>query len=192
MTSAVLPKTYMGISVIRLAHIVTLSRIVLAPAMIAMILHRNPWWPTFALGWVLGLSDKLDGMLARQAEPTKLGAFLDTLADKVIVLAVGFTLVHVGAFSIIPMIIIAVREFGLMAYRSYWAKRGLAVPARKSGKYKAFFQNIALGIAVCPPLAQYPRLDDIAIWLVAAFTVFTGIQYVVDGRTALSTTGERV
>ena len=173
------------------ANTLTLSRIAFAPIVAFMVLQKNPWWLTFWLGWVLGATDKLDGSLARQAEPTRTGAFLDTLADKVIVLFIGYALVIVGSFSWIPMTIIAVREIGMMGYRSYWSKYGLAMPARKSGKYKTFAQGIALSAGLFPPLENYPKVDDGLLWFAVVLTLFSAAQYIIDGRSALSSTGER-
>ncbi|MEZ5410583.1 MAG: CDP-alcohol phosphatidyltransferase family protein [Acidimicrobiales bacterium] len=173
------------------ANSLTTARIALAPVLALLVASRNPWWLTFWMGWLLGATDVIDGSLARRATPTRLGAFLDPLADKVVVLLVGFTLVSIGRFPALPVVIIAVREVAIMVYRSYWGRRGLAIPARQSAKYKTLVQGVALAAALCPPLDPHPWVADGLLWLAVLFTLVSGLQYVLDGRDALRVTGQR-
>jgi CDP-diacylglycerol--glycerol-3-phosphate 3-phosphatidyltransferase len=173
------------------ANSLTIFRIAMAPVLAALVAHRNPWWVTFWMGWLLGATDVVDGSLARRATPTRLGAFLDPLADKVVVLLVGFTLVAVGRFPALPLAVIAARELGIMVYRSYWSRRGLAIPARQSAKYKTFVQGVALAAALCPPLEDHRWVADGLLWLAVAFTLVSAAQYLLDGRDALRLGGER-
>ncbi len=173
------------------ANSLTIARIALAPVLAQLVATRNPWWVTFWMGWLLGATDVIDGSLARRATPTRLGAFLDPLADKVVVLLVGFTLVGIGRFPALPVVIIAIREVAIMAYRSYWGRRGLAIPARQSAKYKTLVQGVALAAALCPPLDPHPWVADGLLWLAVVFTLVSGLQYVLDGRDALRVTGQR-
>ena len=126
------------------ANSLTIFRFAAAPVLAIMVGNKNPSWVTFWFGWFLGLTDLLDGRLARNATPTKLGAFLDPLADKAVVLGVGFALVSIDVFSIWPMLIIAAREVAITIYRSYWARQGLSIPARRSAKYKTLVQGLSL------------------------------------------------
>lgn len=173
------------------ANSLTIFRITAAPVLAAMVLARNPWWVTFWFGWFLGATDVLDGRLARRAAPTRVGAFLDPLADKVVVLLVGYALVYLGRFGWLPITLITAREVLIMAYRSYWGRRGLAIPARRSAKYKTFVQGVALAAAMCPPLESRPWVADTLLWLAVAFTLYSGLQYAMDGRKSLRSTGER-
>lgn len=173
------------------ANGLTIGRLLLAPVLALLILQRNPWWVTFVFGWILGATDMFDGKLARYATPTKFGAFFDPLADKAVVLLAGFALVKYRSHWMIPMIIIALREVGIQSYRSYWSRRGLAIPARKSAKYKVFIQGIAISAAMFPALSGAEWIADGLLWLAVAFTVVTGAQYVLDGQDALRTTGSR-
>ena len=173
------------------ANSLTVFRFVMAPVLAVLVLYQNPWWLTFWMGWFLGATDVIDGSLARRATPTRLGAFLDPLADKVVVLLVGFALVSIGRFPVLPLLLITAREVAIMAYRSYWTRQGLAIPARKSAKYKTFIQGVALAAALCPPLEDYPWVADTLLWIAVAFTIVSGLQYVMDGRDALRTTGQR-
>ncbi len=174
------------------ANSLTLGRLVLTPVFVLMILHQNPWWPSFVMGWFLGFTDWYDGKLARHAEPTRFGAFWDPLADKAVVLGAGFALVGIGRWFWLPMVLITIREVGLTVYRSYWARRSLAIPARTSAKYKTFVQGLAISSATFPPIENNVAwITDVLLWIAVAFTLYTGAQYFLDGRSALSNTGSR-
>jgi CDP-diacylglycerol--glycerol-3-phosphate 3-phosphatidyltransferase len=173
------------------ANALTISRITMAPVLAMMIAYRNPWWVSFWFGWFLGFTDFLDGRLARRSAPTRVGAFLDPLADKAVILLAGGVLVAIGRFWWLPMALIALREFALMAYRSYWGRRGMAIPARTSAKYKTLVQGIAVAAAMCPALDGQLWVADVLLWFAVIFTVVSGLQYAWDGQSALRVTGER-
>ncbi len=173
------------------ANALTITRIVMAPVLAMMILYRNPWWVSFWFGWFLGFTDFLDGNLARRTTPTRVGAFLDPLADKAVVLMAGFVLVGIDRFHWLPVALIAAREVGIMVYRSYWGRQGLAVPARRSAKYKTFVQGTAIAAALCPALDGALWVADALLWFAVAFTLYSGLQYALDGRSALRVTGQR-
>ncbi len=175
----------------RAANGLTVARSLSAPVLGLLVLVRNPWWLTFFLGLLAGFTDYVDGKLARRATPTKLGAFLDPLADKLVVLAGAWALVAIGRFGWIPVMLITIREVGIQLYRSYWSRRGLSIPARPSAKYKTLVQSLALLAAVFPPLESQPWVADWLLWLAVAFTLVSGAQYLIDGRDALRTGGSR-
>ena len=96
---------------------------------------------------------------------TSAGAFLDPLADKVLVLGAMFTLVARDVFWIVPVVIIAAREFVISVYRTVVGSKGVSVPASRLAKYKTLFQQLAVGVcAVASGLA----LDATWLWKVAA------------------------
>ena len=171
------------------ANALTVGRLILAPVLAWMILQESQRWATFVLAMVLGASDFFDGKLARYATPTRVGAFVDPLADKAVVLLAGFALVDVGRFPLWPWIVIAVREVGIQLYRSYWARRDFSIPARPSGKYKVFVQGLVIAFALLPSLDDAEWVADGFLWLALVFTVVSGAQYVIDGRKALRTSG---
>lgn len=173
------------------ANALTITRIVMAPVLAMMILYRNPWWVSFWFAWFLGFTDFLDGRLARRTTPTRVGAFLDPLADKAVVLMAGFGLVAIGRFHWLPVTLIAVREVAIVVYRSYWGRRGLAVPARTSAKYKTMVQGLAIAAALLPALDDSLWVADAVLWFAVAFTLYSGFQYARDGRGALRATGQR-
>jgi CDP-diacylglycerol--glycerol-3-phosphate 3-phosphatidyltransferase len=92
--------------------------------------------------------------------------------------------VATNTFSWLPVAIITLREFGISAYRTYWGRRGLAVPARRSAKVKTVIQELAIGLAILPLTAAHTLLGVTVLWVAVVITIVTGVQYVLDGRAA--------
>ncbi|HEV3281529.1 MAG TPA: CDP-alcohol phosphatidyltransferase family protein, partial [Acidimicrobiales bacterium] len=78
------------------ANGITVLRLLATPVLIGLIMAWGANWFTFVFGGVLALSDGVDGWLARKQGTTNSGAFLDPLADKVVVLGALFALVAKG------------------------------------------------------------------------------------------------
>ena len=91
------------------ANAVTMARVGFTPVLLAGILASGASWPALALWIALASTDGVDGFLARRHGTTRSGAFLDPLADKLLVLGALVGLVAEGA-SGGAVAIIAVRE----------------------------------------------------------------------------------
>lgn len=164
------------------ANVITMVRLLATPVIIAMIMLWGASWTTFVLGGLLALSDGVDGWLARRQGTTRSGAFLDPLADKVVVLGALFALVAKGIVWWVPVAIIAVREIAMSIYRSVVGRQGVSIPARTTAKVKTLLQDLAIGLCLAPPLAGHDGVLETAIWVATAMTAFTGVQYYLDGR----------
>jgi CDP-diacylglycerol--glycerol-3-phosphate 3-phosphatidyltransferase len=162
-----------------------------ATIMLLFIVSETQSWPIFALWVLLAGTDGVDGWIARRHGTTRSGAFLDPLADKVLVLGALYALVYVGRFWWVPVAVLAVRELVITLYRSQWGRRGVAVPARPSAKAKTFLQSVAVGMAVLPLLVDVRWPADLVLWASVAFAVVSAVQYGLDGRRALTTMGSR-
>jgi CDP-diacylglycerol--glycerol-3-phosphate 3-phosphatidyltransferase len=176
-------ETYGPSALLTPANAITLARLATVPVLLASIVETGDAWSTLALWILLAGSDGIDGWLARKQGTTRSGAFLDPLADKVLVLGAMAVLVIEGFFWWLPVALIAVREIAMSAYRSYVGRRGVSIPARRSAKVKTVFQEVAVGFALLPPAAQ--RADWIAdsvLWVAVALTLVSGVQYLQDGR----------
>jgi CDP-diacylglycerol---glycerol-3-phosphate 3-phosphatidyltransferase len=173
------------------ANFVTVIRLLVSPLLFAMISDQPSGWLVWAFFSVLAFTDGIDGWIARRYGTTRSGAFLDPLADKVLVLGSMFALVAVGRFPVWPVAIIAVREIFISLYRVYWGRRGLAVPARKSAKFKTLVQSLAVGAVLMPPLTDVTWLADCLLYFGTFLAVLSGVQYVVDGSKAATTLGDR-
>lgn len=171
------------------ANLLTLTRLVLSPLVFWLILQAETdlgvSWAVFGLAVVVGFTDFFDGRVARRSSlESNSGAFLDPLADKIVVLGSGFCLVSVGRLWWLPITLIAIREVAITAWRTRWASEGVAIPARKSAKYKTFIQGVALSLAVFPPLQHFEELVVVVLWLAVVFTFVSGAQYLQDGMVA--------
>ena len=177
-------------SMLHPANLLTIARLLLSPLLFLLILQaedtRGASWAAFGLGLALASTDFFDGRVARRANVvSRSGAFLDPLADKVVVLGAAFCLVAVERYWWVPVTIMAFRELGITAWRARWAGEGVSIPARRSAKYKTFVQGVALAMAVMPSLESAGAVLTGALWVAVAFTLVTGLQYLLDGRAAL-------
>jgi CDP-diacylglycerol--glycerol-3-phosphate 3-phosphatidyltransferase len=166
------------------ANAITALRLLATPLLIALVMVWGPNWGTFLLWGVLSLTDGIDGWVARRQGTTRSGAFLDPLADKVVVLGALVALVAKHIVWWLPVAIIAVREIGMSIYRSVVGRRGVSIPARTTAKVKTVLQDLAIALCLVPPLADHKALLATGIWVATAMTVFTGAQYFLDGRRA--------
>jgi CDP-diacylglycerol---glycerol-3-phosphate 3-phosphatidyltransferase len=171
------------------ANAVTITRLLLAVPLLMLIVDHPSSWPAFALWVILCITDGIDGYLARKQGATRSGAFLDPLADKVLVLGAMLALVGAGVFWWVPVAIIAFREVTISLFRSYWGRRGLAVPATRSAKVKTVTQEVAVGFALLPITADYHWVASTVLWAAVVLTVVTGVSYVRSGSRATRITG---
>jgi CDP-diacylglycerol---glycerol-3-phosphate 3-phosphatidyltransferase len=163
------------------ANFVTVARLVLAVPTLLLIADRGASWLTVSLWFVLACTDRIDGWLARRDGATRSGAFLDPLADKFLVIGGFCALGYRGDFSWAAVIIVAAREVGISIYRSFAGRRGISLPALELGKWKAFFQFLAVGVVLFPPTYEWATVHDIILWLAVGFTVVSGLDIVRRG-----------
>lgn len=163
------------------ANFVTGARIVLAIPTLLLIADRGASWLTVGLWFVLTSTDGLDGWLARRDGTTRSGAFLDPLADKILILGGFIALVVRGDVWWVPVAIMAARELFVSVYRSLAAKRGVSLPARQLGKWKAFIQMVAVGVVLFPPTESMGVLQDVVVWAAVALTVVSALDIVRRG-----------
>jgi CDP-diacylglycerol--glycerol-3-phosphate 3-phosphatidyltransferase len=164
------------------ANIVTMSRIALAPFVIAAIYWFAPAWWVLIFGFLAMMTDKADGWLARRHGVTDLGTFLDPIADKVMVLGALAVLVVLEWVWWLPAALIAVREFAMSWWRSKLARQGVSVPARKLAKYKTWFQSVTVAAALTPGVIDDARwVLTSLLWFSVALTWITFVQYLMDG-----------
>lgn len=181
--------TYGPGAILTPANAVTLARILLAPIAFVLIL-RTPdqsSWPLVGLWFVLSTSDLVDGRLARRHGTTRSGAFLDPLADKLLALGGIGIMCWVGRFPWIAWALIAVREVAVSAFRSVYVRRGLAVPASRTAKWKTFLQLGAVGWVTLPPTNDLAWLALVTLWAGVAVGLVSGAQYFRAGSGAATT-----
>ena len=191
-----------------LPNILTLSRIFAVP-----LLGFFLWWPDWQLGYAIGfvlyaliaITDYFDGYLARaQGTVSKLGIFLDPIADKIMVASVLLILTaqgylrgpYVGDIHVIAGTVIVIREIAVSGLREFLGGIQVSVPVSKLAKWKTTFQLIALGALIlggavhgqpcqtlsetaCATLADsWVHVVGLAsLWAAATLTCITGWDY---------------
>ena len=168
------------------ANLVTVARVIVAPFMLVLIpdnFSDGGSWAAFALWFVLCASDGVDGYLARRHGATTLGAFLDPLADKILVLGVMLILVANDTYWIVPVAITVGRELGISLYRTFVASKGVSMPASKVAKWKTFTQQLSVGFAIAPLTAlDATWLWNSLLWISVALALISGGQYMWRAR----------
>jgi CDP-diacylglycerol--glycerol-3-phosphate 3-phosphatidyltransferase len=161
------------------ANAITAGRLLLSPVMFWLIPEDDGGsWISFIFWFLLSASDMVDGYIARRRGPTRSGAFLDPLADKVLILGAMFTLVGRDVFWIVPVAIIAARELIISVYRSVIGTKGISMPASRTAKYKTLAQQLAVGFALLPLTAlDATWLWNACLWAAVVLAVYSGVQY---------------
>lgn len=167
------------------ANAVTASRAAATPFLVLVVTASGASWLAAGLWAVLALTDGLDGFIARRQGATRSGAFLDPLADKLLVLGAMGALVATGLMWWVPVGLIAGREVAISLYRVRAGRRGVSIPARRSAKAKTLIQDVAVGLALIPPLAsRHTWAVGVALWVAVVLTLTSGVQYLLDARRA--------
>jgi CDP-diacylglycerol--glycerol-3-phosphate 3-phosphatidyltransferase len=171
----------------------TATRILLTPVVMGLILLPDETDDVATLATILfcvaAATDWVDGRLARRWNATtKLGSFLDTTADKLLVSGVLIALL--GADRVSPWIVglIVGRELVLMAVRGVIASEGEVMVPSMLGKLKTSVQFLAIALAILRPGDEVGGLyvDEWAMLVAAAITVWSAGDYLVRAWPALT------
>jgi CDP-diacylglycerol--glycerol-3-phosphate 3-phosphatidyltransferase/cardiolipin synthase len=143
----------------------------------------------FMLYALLAITDYFDGYLARtQGTVSKLGIFLDPIADKIMVAVVILMLVFIrdiNGWHVIAALIILVREIIVSGLREFLAGLQVSLPVTRLAKWKTACQLVALGaLILAGALRDWPLVADIgliALWIAALLTLITGWDYLRAG-----------
>ncbi|MDA1099173.1 MAG: CDP-diacylglycerol--glycerol-3-phosphate 3-phosphatidyltransferase [Proteobacteria bacterium] len=178
-------------------NLLTLSRILAIPALIGAFYLTAPLsnWLAFAIFTAAGITDILDGYLARsRGEESGLGRFLDPVADKLLVAATLLMLVHVGRigeWTILPAVVILCREILVSGLREFLAELRVSVPVSRVAKWKTAMQMVAIGFLIVGDagwdLIPVMEVGRLGMWLAALFTIYTGYDYLQAGLQHVTT-----
>ncbi len=163
---------------INAALVLTAARIAAIPVIMALLLTDTPggrWWAA-GVYLVAAATDSLDGWLARsRGQVSVAGAFLDPLADKLLVSAALVALLEIDLIGAWAVIIIIAREFAVTGLRLVALSEGLIIPASRLGKAKTVSQNLAI-LAIMAPHA-WPWINDPLLYVALVLTVLSGVYY---------------
>ena len=163
----------------------TVLRIILTPAIMALVIAAGPEGgdeTTLAavLFVIAAATDWVDGRLARSwGVTTKLGAFLDTTADKLLVSGVLIALLEVDRVSPWIVAIIVGRELVIMSLRGVIAADGTVMEPSMLGKVKTSVQCLAIVLAIVRPGEPVGGLyvDQWVMLTAAALTLWSAVDY---------------
>jgi len=165
------------------ANAITTVRLLATPPVLVLIVHLGVSWGAAVAWGAVASTDFLDGWVARRQGATTSGAFLDPLADKVLVLGALGALAATGLASWVPVVIIAGREVTISVYRSIVGRNGISVPARPLAKCKTAAQDLAVALILLPPTGlEHPGIGQALLWGSAVLAVISGAQYLIDSR----------
>ena len=174
-----------------LPTVLTVSRIILvAPVMILIFIDNLPAQiATIMLFTLASLTDKLDGHLARKNQQvTDLGAFLDPLADKMLINLAFLALVALNLMPLWMFAVILIRDFAVDGMRMMAAKKGTVISASIFGKLKTTIQMltvISILLNRILNLAPLSIVNIILLYIVVLLTIISGIIYLAKGRKLL-------
>ena len=176
-----------------LPNLLTLSRILAVPILVFLLWRPTPidYGITFVLYCLVGITDYFDGYLARaQGQISRLGQFLDPIADKIMVAAVIVMLIAsrkmsgepvIHGLAIIPALVILLREIIVSGLREFLAPLNVSMPVSRLAKWKTTFQLVSLGALILGgafPAEEWIHATGLAsLWTAAALTMVTGYDY---------------
>jgi CDP-diacylglycerol---glycerol-3-phosphate 3-phosphatidyltransferase len=162
-------------------------RVLASPAVMALVLAKS--YDVAAIVFVIAaITDWIDGRLARRwGVTTRLGAFLDTTADKLLVSTALIALVSVHRVSPWVALVIVGREFTILGLRTAVESGGRRFETSMLGKWKATIQFAAITLAILRPDVTIAGayLDQWAMVIAALVTAWSGIDYIIQFSAAL-------
>ena len=181
-------------------NLLTVLRVALIPVFILLFYLPFNWsyWAASAVFAIAAVTDWLDGYLARRWEQsTPFGAFLDPVADKLMVAVALVLLVaeHGNLWLTLPAAIIIGREIVVSALREWMAELGARAQVAVSnlGKWKTAAQMVALMMLLAnpPTFTAWVILGYVLLIIAAMLTLWSMVQYLLAAWPHLSITSEK-
>jgi cardiolipin synthase (CMP-forming) len=174
-----------------LPNLLTISRIAVIPVVVATFYLPELWSQWLACGLFVAacITDWLDGHFARLWEQqSEIGRFLDPIADKLLVAAALFMLAATGRiadWTILPALIILMREILVSGLREYLAGLRVRVPVSRLAKWKTGIQMTAIGFLLVgdagPRILPVQGIGELLLCIAALLTLVTGYDYLRAG-----------
>jgi cardiolipin synthase len=171
-----------------LANWLTILRILLIPVFVSLLVYRRP-------GLALGVfafaafTDLLDGWVARRrGSSSRLGAFLDPMADKLLLTASFVTLTYLKALPFWITAVVLTRDVLLVLGALLVHMLGVRLYPRPTwaGKAATFFQVLTILAGLVARYHPVPMAAAVLMGLAALFTIVSGLQYIVQGMRFLN------
>ena len=167
-----------------LANILTITRLVLLPFIIALFFIPAEWaaWACLALYVTGALTDYLDGWVARKFDQvSEFGKLIDPISDKIFVVTVMLMLIAVGRIAdiwVVAVVIILMREFLVAGLREFLGPKNIKLPVIQLAKWKTAAQMAAIAILIVSPYIFAGEILGLGLLVIAAgLTAVTGWEY---------------
>jgi cardiolipin synthase len=163
-------------------------RILLIPVFVSLLVYRKPGLALIVFV-TAALTDLLDGYVARrQGLQSRLGAFLDPMADKLLLVSSFVTLTWLKALPFWIAAVVISRDLILMFGALVIHMAGGRIYPRPSrvGKIATFFQVLTVLTGLASRFVYVGGTLRAVMWLAAAFTIVSGLQYIVQGMRFLN------
>jgi cardiolipin synthase len=163
-------------------NLLTLMRLFIIPFLLIEILDGH-YGVAFALFMLAGISDALDGLLARWlSQKTTLGQYLDPIADKLLLSSLFVVLTHVGLIPLYVTVLVFSRDVGILLIATLLFVTGTLRDFRPSvfGKLNTLVQIVALIAVICQKLfvsSQMATLRDVLVRAIAVLAPLSAAQY---------------
>ncbi len=169
----------------KLPNILSIGRIILTPFVVVLLL-LDLYAAAFGLYVIICISDNLDGYIARKYHcVTSIGALLDTIADKILIIVIIFGLIASNLLSgwlLLGAVLMILREVILTAFRQFLTDHKISVSTSFFGKLKATVQMIALGLLMfIKIMPEVTLLAHGVFWLAVILTLLSGYDYIYKG-----------
>jgi cardiolipin synthase len=171
-----------------LANWLTVLRILLIPVFVSLLVYRRPG-PALVVFAAAALTDLLDGYVARhRGIQSRLGAFLDPMADKLLLISSFVTLTWLKALPFWIAAVVISRDIILVvgALAIHMAGGRIYPRPTWAGKAATLFQVVTVLTGLAGSILSVELGTTFFMWLAAAFTVFSGLQYIVQGMRFLN------
>ena len=166
-------------------NLLTFVRIGLIPVLVGLLFVEDAWarWLACAVYTIAASTDYLDGWLARNLDQhSRLGRWLDPVADKLLVAATVLLLVAFDRAPVLPALVILMREILISGLREYLAEARLVLPVSRLAKWKTAVQMTALGFLIVGDAGPWwlfvPDVGFWGLWAAAILTIVTGWDYI--------------
>ena len=181
-------------NVLTLPNLITMVRVGASPVLVWLLYMPGTWSPWLAaiLFFVAGISDFLDGYLARRMHwESTVGQYLDPVADKLLVASMLIMLVILNQVQAWMAVAIICREIIVTGMRLMAANKNFTIPSDMAGKTKTAIQMLAIFLLLIPePVGGLdPRpLGKIVLWIAVLVTVWSGIGYYIRFKKSMAET----
>ncbi len=170
-----------------LPNSLTVGRIFLVPVMVGLLwVEPEPMENVICCVIFVGamITDVIDGWLARKWNLTSpVGAYLDPLADKLMVITVLIMLIPLGRVDAWLVALLLCRELAITALRGIASQEGIVMAAETLGKLKTSYQATAIGMLLWHNRTlgiDVHSAGTVTLWIATVFAVASAVQYFVD------------